>query len=110
MTRRCGIRLPQYKHLSPTPEPKSIRRTLDSASTHHGCPTPTRLATLARREGQIQHKPPPLRRLDSHRGQREAATTRKMPHRTRAERSLQDRAGHDQLERPQARGAYSVRL
>ena len=88
----------------------STRRTLASASIHHGCPTPARLAALAHREGQIHHKPPPLRCLTGHRGQREATPLPEMPHRTRAKWPLQDRRGHSQLERPQARGSHTVRL
>jgi len=88
----------------------STRRTLASASINHGRPTPARLAALAYREGQIQHKPPPLRCLAGHRGQREAAPPREVSHRTHTERPLQDGAGHDQVERPKARGTHSVRL
>ena len=77
---------------------------------HHACPTSSRLAALAYREGQIQRTPPPLRRPAGHRGQREAAPPPKMRHRTSAEWPLQDRAGHDQLESSQAFDAHSVRL
>jgi hypothetical protein len=94
----------------PPPSTMSTRHTLASASINYGCPTPARLAALAYREGQIQHKPPSLRRLASHRRQREAAPPREVSHRTRSERPLQDGAGHDQLESPKARGTHPVRL